>query len=98
MREIIIIILNLNLIAVLRILTLTSIIKTINSSTLLLNILKIKDKKISLKRNRFQNLFKQKMKLLNQKNEIPTNKNQNYSNFNLTTTLILKSKKRFKSL
>ena len=98
MREIITIILNLNLIAVLSILTLTSIIKTINSSTLLLNILKIKDKKISLKRNRFQNLFKQKMKLLNQKNEIPTNKNQNYSNFNLTTTLILKSKKRFKSL
>ena len=38
------------------------------------------------------------MKLLNQKNEIPTNKIQNYSNFNLTTTLILKSKKRFKSL
>ncbi len=98
MREIITIILNLNLIAVLSILTLTLIIKTINSSTLLLNILKIKDKKISLKRNRFQNLFKQKMKLLNQKNEIPTNKNQNYSNFNLTTTLILKSKKRFKSL
>ena len=38
------------------------------------------------------------MKLLNQKNEIPTNKRQNHYNFNITTRLILQSIKKFKSL